>query len=323
MLVIGLALVSGGCGRYGDFSLPVLASGEAAPVMLRWDAQPVMSYGTAGQWDSSDVLNPSVIRHDGQFWNFYSGFDGKTWFTGLATSPDGSTWTRRGRVLAPEDGAWDRGYIAANGSAIWRNGEFLYWYQAGAHGDAMRIGLARSSDGLHWRKEPHPVLDLGPYMSWDERAVADPYVIEAGGWLYLYYLGQDRAARQRIGVARSRDGVAWEKLRSNPVLEMTEPMEANGLGEPAVFVWKGHYRMLFTGRDASEIRRIGAAWSNDGVHWTRQKQAFAGDQAWDAKVVCDPTVVVEDSRVRVWFGGGDVASPNERLHGQIGTGVLQ
>jgi hypothetical protein len=27
--------------------------------------------------------------------------------------------------------------------------------------------------------------------------------------------------------------------------------------------------------------------------------------------------------VGVWFGGGDVASPDENLHGQIGYGVLR
>ncbi len=50
--------------------------------------------------------------------------------------------------------------------------------------------------------------------SWDERGVADPYVIRAGGAYYMFYLGQDRARRQRLGVAMSDDGVTWYKLRS-------------------------------------------------------------------------------------------------------------
>jgi hypothetical protein len=40
-------------------------------------------------------------------------------------------------------------------------------------------------------------------------------------------------------------------------------------------------------------------------------------------VLCDPTVVVDAAGVRFWFGGGDVASNDERLHGQIGMGSLQ
>ena len=49
---------------------------------------------------------------------------------------------------------------------------------------------------------------------------------------------------------------------------------------------------------------------------------YKGTQAWNSKVICDPTVVVEGDVVKVWFGGGDVASPDENLHGQIGFATL-
>jgi hypothetical protein len=83
--------------------------------------------------------------------------------------------------------------------------------------------------------------------------------------------------------------------------------------------------MLYTGRDRQENRRIGLAWSRDGVDWQRLPAGavFSGHQAWDSKVVCDPSVVLEGDRIRVWFGGGDVASPAQRLHGQIGFAILE
>ena len=34
------------------------------------------------------------------------------------------------------------------------------------------------------------------------------------------------------------------------------------------------------------------------------------------KVVCDPTVEVAAGLICVWFGGRDVASPDEKLHGK-------
>jgi predicted GH43/DUF377 family glycosyl hydrolase len=322
-----LLLSFAGCGRYSDFTLPVLDGPPPSAVSIKLSPQPAFPRGADGEWDSSDVLNPSVVFHDHQYWNFYSGFYGAVWHTGLATSADAITWTRRGKILSPDPAGWDRGYIAANGSALWRNGEFLLWYEAGEKEGVKRIGLARSGDGVHFRKEPKPVLDVGPYRSWDEKDVADPYVIEAGDWLYMYYLGQDRAVRQRIGVARSRDGVRWEKLRSNPIVETSEPgsggMDEDGAGEPAVFVWKGHYWMLITGNDAHEHRRLAALWSNDGVHWTRQPGAFSGDQPWDSAVICDPSVLVDSSGVRLWFGGGDRPIRDEGLHGQIGVGSIE
>ena len=156
--------------------------------------------------------------------------------------------------------------------------------------------------------------------AWDERAVADPYVIRIEPYFYMYYLGQDRAVRQRIGVARSGDGVHWEKLRANPLVEMDE--EEAGIGEPAVWQSHGFYWMLYTVRDFAENRCLRLARSTDGVHWTKLAVHYKGTQPWNSKVICDPTVVVEGDRIQVWFGGGDVASPDENLHGQIGFATL-
>jgi predicted GH43/DUF377 family glycosyl hydrolase len=235
------------------------------------------------------------------------------------------TWTKSGRVLSPDPRTWEGGYIAANGALLRWRGEFAYWYQAGS---PPRIGLARSVNGRDWHKTPRPVLERGPRGAWDERGVADPYVIQAGGRLYLFFLAQDRARRQRLGVAVSDDGIKWTKFRSNPILELgaTGSFDENGLGEPAVWEAHGRYWMLYTGRDRRERRRLGLASSNDGVSW--QKAAdFApagGDQPWNREVLCDPEVDLSpDGAVRVWFGGGDRARPDERLNGQIGVAMLR
>jgi predicted GH43/DUF377 family glycosyl hydrolase len=197
----------------------------------------------------------------------------------------------------------------------------LYFYQAG---NPVRIGLAQSANGHQWQKRGAPVLDVGPRGSWDERGVADPYVIRAASTYYMFYLGADRARRQRLGVAMSGDGIAWHKLRSNPIMELGEyaAFDENGLGEPAVWASHGYYWMLYTGRDHNEVRRLGLARSRDGVHWEKQAGVFSGEQSWDSKVLCDPSVLPEGDRVRVWFGGGDVARPDQNIHGQIGLGTL-
>lgn len=198
---------------------------------------------------------------------------------------------------------------------------FWYWYQAGPK-ESPRIGLATSTGGLWWRKQPVPAVEPGPYRSWDERAVADPYVIRIGSLFYMYYLGGDRAnpPRQRIGVARSPDGLHWTKLRSNPVLDVES--EA-GLGEPAVWQSHGWYWMLYTVRNFDETRYLQLARSLEGVHWTKLPTVVHGSEPWDSQVICDPSVLVEANEIRVWFGGGDRASPDERLNGEIGYGTLR
>lgn len=309
------------CGKYRDFSLPAQPGGPS--VSWHWEArpEPVLTRGAAGEWDAVDVLNPSVLRQGEAYYNLYSGYDGRTWHTGLAGSADGVAWRKEGKILSPSPGTWESNEIAANGSALASDTGILYYYQAG---NPVRIGLAQSANGHQWQKHGAPVLDVGPRGSWDERGVADPYVIRAGSAYYMFYLGADRARRQRLGVAMSDDGIAWYKLRSNPILELGDygSFDESGLGEPAIWTAHGYYWMLYTGRDRGEVRRLGLARSRDGVAWEKQASVFAGDQRWDSKVVCDPSVLAEGDRVRVWFGGGDVAAPDHNIDGQIGFGTL-
>lgn len=316
-----LVLLCSSCGRYRDFTLPLQPGGPS--VNWRWEArtEPVLGRGSPGDWDAIDVLNPSVIRQGEAYYNLFSGYDGKVWRTGLAVSADGVAWHKEGPILAPDARTWERDSIAANGSALVDENEILYYYQAG---NPVRIGMARSRNGHQWQKQSSPVLETGPRGSWDERGAGDPYVIRAGPNYYMFYLGMDRSERQSLGVAMSADGVAWYKLRSNPILQPGDygSFDENGLGEPAVWVAHGYYWMLFTGRDRNENRRLGLARSREGIRWEKLPAVIAGDQQWNTKVICDPTVIMEGDHVRVWFGGGDVPRPDQNIDGQIGLATL-
>jgi predicted GH43/DUF377 family glycosyl hydrolase len=312
-LVLALAGFLCSCGKYSDFSLPRLSGGDPKLTFAFDEApEPVMTRG-----EFSDVLNPSVVHDAAGYSNYYSAFDGKSWHTALATSPDGLHWQRQRILLSPDAKTWEGSYMAGNGSALLFGGRVWQWYEAGPK-TGVKIALEQTRQ---------PVLDHGPYMSWDERAAADPYVIRIDPYFYLYYVGHDRAdpLRQRIGVARSRDGEHWEKLRTNPVLEVGSPgsFDEAGLGEPAVWQSNGYYWMLYTGRDREEHRRLGLARSTDGVRWEKQAAVFGGAHEWDSTVICDPTVLVENGQIRVWFGGGNAASPDEGLNGQIGYATLR
>jgi predicted GH43/DUF377 family glycosyl hydrolase len=321
MRVAALALsvlVFSGCARYADFVVP---PPQAQPhYHLDWKAAPEVNL-TRG--DALDVLNPSVVRHGAGYLNLYSRFDGKRWDTYAATSADGASWANARKILSPEL-PWEGSYIAANGGAVSFQGELLYVYQAGEKGKTI-LGLARSRDGVSWTKQPTPILTLGPWRSWDEVSLGDPYVWEANGVLYLCYLGEDRARRQRLGLARSTDGVHWEKQRNSPILDIGGygDFDENGLGEAAIFASGNQWVMLYTGRDRKEHRAMGYAVSNNGRTWTKLREpVLRGSSPWNNTVVCDATVLAEPSRLRIWYGGGDKPSPDERLNGQIGYAEL-
>jgi predicted GH43/DUF377 family glycosyl hydrolase len=325
---------AGACGpvfqpRQAEFLVSGCEAGAALDpqsIVWGWQARPVLGPGARGEWDAVDVLNPSIVRVDSTFHNLYSGFDGATWHTGLALSRDGLAWEKQGRVLSPDSASWEADYIAANGSVLHDGERFLYWYQAGERG-RTRIGLAVSGDARQWGKHPEPVLDFGAPGSWDEAGLGDPYVIRCGVVFYLFYLGQNRHGLQRLGVARSEDGVHWQKSGSNPILDTGGPgsFDELGLGEPAVFTAGGRFYMLYTGRNTREERRIGWAHSDDGVDWNKNPSVpvLEGFSDWNARVVCDPSVWREGERILVWFGGGDQASPDENLNGQIGLAWIK
>jgi predicted GH43/DUF377 family glycosyl hydrolase len=326
-LAAAAALFLAGCRTAPEnFTLPHPQPDPHPIEQYQWRAEPlpVLDRGPSGDWDAVDVLNPAIVKRNGRYWNLYSGFDGRTWHTGLAESPDGVTWTKRGKVLSPE--GWEGSYIAANGTLLDRSGTLHYWYQAGS---PPRIALALSRHGRKWEKLAAPVLEAGPYRSWFEAGVGDPFVVEpvAGGPLFLYFLGQDRAGRQRLGVARSLDGGrSWRHHRANPIFDAGAEggFDENGVGEPAVWSAGGWWWMLYTGRDREENRRLGLARSRDGISWQRVPGlVIAGLESWNARVLCDPEVEVHtDGSVRVWFGGGSAAHPAERVNGAIGIGQL-
>src|SRR5712671_4667165 len=72
-----------GCGRYSDFTLPLMQGGDPS-LVFRFVAQPdpVLTRDPF-----SDALNPSVVGRV----NLYSVFDGQ-WHTALATTDDGVQW---------------------------------------------------------------------------------------------------------------------------------------------------------------------------------------------------------------------------------------
>lgn len=303
-----------------------------APIKIESvNSQPVLLRGVNKEWDSVDLLNPSVVRFKDKLFNYYSGYDGNIWRTGVAISKDGIAWEKfsGNPVLEPNLSDWDVSYIAANGSAVIHDGKVLYFYQGIDKDGITRIGLASSDDGFHFKKLRDSVFNPGIPHSWESKAVADPYVIEKDGYLYLYYLGQDDQAVQRLGVARSKDGISWIRLPNNPVLDVgaVGSFDENGLGEPSVAYQPPYFYMLYTGRDSSEARNIGYAISTDGTHW--KKVSFSGlltdyqRSAWFSKVVCDTTLLpIGNGKWLVWFGGGDKPMPAQNLDGQIGLMTL-
>ena len=105
-----------------------------------------------------------------------------------------------------------------NPAAVTRNDTVFLLYRAedtlGKHGGTSRIGLAWSSDGLHFTKQPAPVLypDRDETQKWEwDGGCEDPRVVQdAQGLYYMTYTAYD-GDKARLFIATSPDLRHWTK----------------------------------------------------------------------------------------------------------------
>jgi hypothetical protein len=197
---------------------------------------------------------------------------------------------------------------------------------------------------LAWQKVAGPgpggaVLGLGGPGSFDERGNFTVSAFQDGGTTWLYYGGSDatgdpacpgiRDSRWRIGVARSTDGVTFERVpgteTGGAILDVGAPGSFDSWLAYRPFVLKdgATYRMWYNGSTQpfhcptgtlANDRRIGYAESADGVHWAKRYDgAGPGGSALplgapgeiDAQQVGYVWVLKDGAQYRMYYSAND------------------
>lgn len=132
---------------------------------------------------------------------------------------DARSFDRAAEVILEPQLPWEGGFVAAPSAlrvGVGVGGEVWIYYE-GAGG----VGLARSSDGAAFSREPGPVLEPDA-TSWEKGAVPrSPGVALLWDGTYRMFYEVDPAGdgRSMIGEARSDDGVTWTRVGDAPALE--------------------------------------------------------------------------------------------------------
>lgn len=115
-----------------------------------------------------------------------------------------------------------------------------------------------------------------------------------------------------VAVVISAPQAAWVKHPSNPVFRPSTEVAGwdnrNVYAAKVLFVGNG-YLMWYTGNGVNSASpRIGYAWSQDGVNWTRHPAPvlMPGGSGWDAKGVSAPSVLYKDGLWHMWYAGKDI-----------------
>lgn len=174
---------------------------------------PVLSPGTYGTWDSQNVQPCAIIRDNGTYKLYYTGFSSVSysWSIGLATSLDGITWEKQPDPILNPSSQWEYQMIAS--SVVFKNGTYYLFY-TGRDYPYYAVGLAISSDGTNFTKySGNPILTST--AAWEGNGVLDANVILEGTGFKMIYMN---AASSGFGFANSQDGYNWSKSSSNPFI---------------------------------------------------------------------------------------------------------
>ena len=127
-----------------------------------------------------------------------------------------------------------------------------------------------------------------------------PEILVENGVYRMWYGAQGRDGHDRILLAESADGLAWE-----PKGVALDHGSANHVNDPSV-VKVGETFFLYYTRAPVDIRdEIALATSPDGVSWQAQGTVLGpgADGAWDSLLVGRPSVLYENGRFRMWYDG--------------------
>ena len=179
----------------------------------------VLKTGNAGEWDFGLITPNSVVSTDSGYVMYYSASSGleneyKPGMIGMATSPDGISWTKYNdpattdTLYADSDpvlplgsaGSWDSGFAWEGYVQETESGWEMYYSGVPSDFSTEQIGYATSPDGIEWAKyDGNPLLS--PTETWAGLWVLAGSVILIDSVYYLYYTGFDDFTSAQIGLA--------------------------------------------------------------------------------------------------------------------------
>lgn len=230
-----------------------------------------------GDFDRDGASSPVVVWDGDQYRMYYAGHRGSRTSIGLATSPDGRTWTRQGRVLA-RGSDWDRAGLEPGSAQVLADGRIRLWF-SGSDGDLWRVGSAVTSDGASFTRESATsrgyVFPPGRPGEWDDSGVRHP-MVRAGtneeglAGDHLWYAGFD-GDLWRVGYAFRPSGEEAFDRWEDPIEGTAEPVSnalgtpyaVDGVQRPVLYADDAGFRGFLAGMDGA-VSRVGALYAEGG-----------------------------------------------------------
>lgn len=175
-------------------------------------------------YEQKGLCAPGAIVRNDTLHLFYQTYgNGKNDAICHAWSVDGLHFTRNSTnpVFHPT-GNWTIGRAIDAEVVRFRDQYFLYFatrdtsYKIQLQGVAV-TPLTSSFSKAEWTQAVDSSI-LKPTLPWERQCIEAATCFVRGNYLYMFYAGGYNNEPQQIGVARSRDGIQWERMSDTPIL---------------------------------------------------------------------------------------------------------
>lgn len=221
----------------------------------------------------------------------------------------------------------------ANGIAV-RDQKGRYWmfysgetFNNTTRHTIQRMGLAFSTDLLHWSKLGKPVIPFGGAGAFDEFQTSDPDVISVDGTLWMFYAGNDRSRPINLQPDQGKVGLAWCKQSmdcsspanwtkyKNPATEnaLLSPPPGDNFWGMSVLHEDGRWKMWVDHYYKGIGEQIDYFYTDDPypntTHWVR----YEGNPVWSLREGCGKGISTGESGKNYY---GEVGQPSVFKYGK-------
>lgn len=291
-------------------SPPTTAVVDSGPVAVLVSPEPVIGHQSPEEGQLVFFTMGDVKLVDGVFHTLL-GVERKPPGFYHASSEDGSTWVvdetqaqvgdfegianlRATEFIELDDGTWAGYFDLGRDLGGFGDHRYRYW---------VHRGTAPAIEGP-WTIDSEPVLDAGDPGTWDAGWVRNASVVRDGDDWTMFYLGSDvlmdGAGAGAVGVARSSDGIVWEK-ESDPVFVADDSrFEDGGFSRLEVKWIDDEFLMTYAGRTGGNR---GLATSPDGGIWVRESNNPVLTTIEVPRGSIYDTALVQDGDTLRWYVG--------------------
>ncbi|WP_229365699.1 family 43 glycosylhydrolase [Fibrisoma montanum] len=211
-------------------------------------------------YEAKGICAPGALVRDGQVHLFYQTYgNGPNDAICHAVSSDGLHFERNptNPIFRPAVSNWSCGRAIDAEVHRFKNQYFLYFATRDPAYKIQQLGVAvapltTNFNREDWRQVAVDGPILKPELPWEGECIEGASVTERDGQLIMFYAGAYNNWPQQIGIARSQDGLHWERIQPEPFLKNGAPGAWNSSesGHPHIFTnERGHTYLFFQGNN--------------------------------------------------------------------------